>query len=160
LYFSSTCPLGERLKQTPEEEARGKRYWKHYEKTGEFLVIGPMPTKRVAGLMDVVDEDEELNYIDDGTPMETSGKESPALKTVEAKDDPAMDKGQSPVLEPHDPIDLDSTEAERPAADQSKSPPPMLEGPESSAVEITGDDIAPLVKDNNVLQLEKAGALS
>jgi hypothetical protein len=27
-------------------------------------------------------------------------------------------------------------------------------------VEITGDDIAPLVKDNNVLQLEKAGALS
>jgi hypothetical protein len=26
LYFSSTCPPGERMKQTPEEEAIGKRY--------------------------------------------------------------------------------------------------------------------------------------
>jgi hypothetical protein len=26
LYFSSTCPPHERLKQTPKEEARGKKY--------------------------------------------------------------------------------------------------------------------------------------
>jgi hypothetical protein len=67
--------------------------------------------------MDVIDKDEELNYIDDGTPMETTGKESPALKTIEAKADPATDKGQSSGLEPHDPIDLDSTEVERPATE-------------------------------------------
>jgi hypothetical protein len=60
LYFSSTCPPGERLKQTPEEEAARKRYWDLYEKTGEFLVTGPVPTKWMAGLMEVIDEDEEL----------------------------------------------------------------------------------------------------
>jgi hypothetical protein len=48
---------------------------------GEFLVTGPVPTKHVAGLMDVIDKDEELNYINDGTPMETSEKERPASKT-------------------------------------------------------------------------------
>jgi hypothetical protein len=36
LYFSSTCPPGERMKQTPEAEARGKRYWEHYEKLVSF----------------------------------------------------------------------------------------------------------------------------
>jgi hypothetical protein len=52
------------MKQTPEEEATGKRYWDHYEKTGEFLVTGPVPEKRVAGLMHVIDKDEESCYID------------------------------------------------------------------------------------------------
>jgi hypothetical protein len=54
--------------------------------------------------MDVIDEDEELNYIDDGTPMETIGKENPALKTIEARVNPATEKGQSSGLQPHDPI--------------------------------------------------------
>jgi hypothetical protein len=31
LYFSSTGPSGKRLKQTPEEEVRGNRFWEHYE---------------------------------------------------------------------------------------------------------------------------------
>jgi hypothetical protein len=31
IYFSSTCPPGERMKQTPEEEVASKRYWDHYE---------------------------------------------------------------------------------------------------------------------------------
>lgn len=34
IYFSSTCPPGECMKQTPKEEAVGKRYLDHYEKTG------------------------------------------------------------------------------------------------------------------------------
>jgi hypothetical protein len=116
-----------------------------------------MPTKRVAGLMDVINEDEELNYIDDGTPVETSEN---ALKTIEAKANPATDEGQKSGLEPHDPIDLDSSEAERPTADQSRSPLPTLEYAERSVVETTGDDAALNVKDNKVLQLENAGVLS
>jgi hypothetical protein len=51
--------------------------------------------------MDVINEDEELNYIDDGTPMETSENECPALKTIEAKANPATDEGQNSGLEPH-----------------------------------------------------------
>jgi hypothetical protein len=35
-------------------------------------MTGPVPEKRVAGSMDVIDEDEELCYIDDSTPMEIS----------------------------------------------------------------------------------------
>jgi hypothetical protein len=56
------------LKRTLEEEARGKKYWEHYDKTGEFLVTVPVPTTRVAELMDVINEDEELSYLDDDTP--------------------------------------------------------------------------------------------
>jgi hypothetical protein len=160
LYFSSTCPPGERLKQTTYEEVRGKRFWEHYEKTGEYLVTGPVPTTRVAGLMDVIDEDEELYYIYDGIPAETLKKESSTLKTIEAKADAATGKGENSGLEPHDSIDLDSFEAERPAADQSRSPPPTLEDAERLAMEITGGGAAPLIKDANVLQLEKAGTLS
>jgi hypothetical protein len=55
---------------------------------------------------------------------------------------------------------LDSFEAERPATDQSISPPPMLEDAERSVVETTGDDATPNIKDHNVLQLEKASVLS
>jgi hypothetical protein len=110
--------------------------------------------------MDVIEEDEELNYIDDGTPMKTSEKGCPSLKTVEAKANPATNESQNSGLEPHDPIDLDSSEAERPATDQSRSPPPTLEDAERSTVETTENDAALNVKNNNVLQLEKAGVLS
>jgi hypothetical protein len=110
--------------------------------------------------MDVIDRDEELNYIDDGTHMETSKIECPILKTIKAKANPATDEGQNSGLEPHDPIDLDSSEAERTATDQSRSPPPTLEDVERSVVETTGDDAALNVEDNNVLQLEKVGVLS
>jgi hypothetical protein len=94
LYFSSTCPPCERLKQTPEEEARGRRYWEHYEKTGGFLMTGPVPTTRVAGLMDVIDEDEELSYLDDDMPTMASQKENLALQSTEIVIEPAAGKGK------------------------------------------------------------------
>jgi hypothetical protein len=115
---------------------------------------------RVAGLMGVIDEDEEFYYIDDGIPAETSKKESSTLKTIEAKADSAMGKGENSGMEPHDPIDLDSSEAETLAADQSRSPPPMLEDAKRSTMEITGGGASPLIKDTNILQLEKAGVVS
>jgi hypothetical protein len=123
LYFSSTYPPSERLKQTPEEEARGKKLWEDYEKTGEYLVTGPVPTTHMARLMDVIDKDEELNYIDDETPAEASKEKSPYLKTIEATIESAIGKGESSGLKPRDQIDLDYSEAEKPAADQSRSPP-------------------------------------
>jgi hypothetical protein len=43
---------------------------------------------------------------------------------------------------------------------QSRPPPPTLEDAERSAVGITGEDAAPIVKGNDVLQLEKAGVPS
>jgi hypothetical protein len=102
----------------------GKKVLGPLQKTGEFLVIGPVPTKRVDSLMDVIDEDEELNYIDNGTPMETSEKEHPVLKSDKAKVDPAIGEGQSSGLKPNDPLDLDSSDVEKPTENQSRSPPP------------------------------------
>jgi hypothetical protein len=159
LYFSSTFPPVERLKQTPEEEARGKRFWEHYDKTGEFLVTGPVPTTRVAGLMDVIVEDEELSYLDDDSPASASKKKSPALKTTEAIVEHATGKGESSGLEARDPIDLDSPEAEKPAADQSRSLPPALKDDGGSVMEISEENVASPAKDTLVLQLEKAGSL-
>jgi hypothetical protein len=104
------------------------------KKTIEFLVTGPVTTKRVAGQMYVINKDEQLNYIDDGTPMETLEKEHSVSKTDAAKVDPMIDEGQSLGLKPHDPIDLDSSEAERPTTNQSQSPPPTLDDIERSAV--------------------------
>jgi hypothetical protein len=74
IYFSSTCPPRERMKQTPEEEVASKRYWEHYERTGDLLITDPVPKNPVARLMDVIDNIEELYYIDDGTPMKTLEK--------------------------------------------------------------------------------------
>jgi hypothetical protein len=104
------------------------------KKTIEFLVTGPVTTKRVAGQMYVINKDEQLNYIDDGTPMETLEKEHSVSKTDAGKVDPMIDEGQSLGLKPHDPIDLDSSEAERPTTNQSQSPPPTLDDIERSAV--------------------------
>jgi hypothetical protein len=56
-----------------------------------------MPTTHVAGLIDVIVEDEKLNYIDDGIPAETSKKESPALKIVDAKTDSLWEKAKARV---------------------------------------------------------------
>jgi hypothetical protein len=108
--------------------------------------------------MDVIDEDEELNYIDDGTPMETL-EEYPVSKSDEAKVDPVIDEGQSSGLKPNDPIDLNSSETERPTANQSRSPLPTLEEIERSVVKTTRDDAILNVKDDNALQLEEAGVL-
>jgi hypothetical protein len=155
IYFSSTCPPGERMKQTPEEEAAGKKYWDHYEKTREFLMNGPMPEKRVAGLMDVIDEDEELCYIDDGNPIEVSRKNPSASKLDEAGINPMLGEGQSSGLKSNDLIDFDSSEAEKPSENQSRSPPPSLEETERFVEKSTGNDAILHPKNDDTLQLEK-----
>jgi hypothetical protein len=158
LYFSSTNPPCERLKQTPEEEARGKRYFEHYEKTGQFLITGLMPITRVAGLMDVIDKDEELSYLDDGVPAAASQEKNLVLKTSEVAFEPAADKGGSSGLRAHDPIDLSSPEAEKVEVNQSRSPPPVLKDNGKSTMDISEGNIASSAQDTLALQLEKTGS--
>jgi hypothetical protein len=158
LYFSSTNPPCEWLKQTQEEEARGKRYFEHYEKTGQFLITGPVPTTRVAGLMDVIHEDEEWSYLDDGAPATTSQEKKLALKTSEVASEPAADKGGSSGLRAHDPIDLSSPEAEKVEANQSRSLPPVLKDDGKSTMDISEGNIASSAQDTLALQLEKTGS--
>jgi hypothetical protein len=71
-----------------------------------------------------------------------------------------MGPGENSGLILHDPIDLDSSEAERAATGQSRSPPPVLGDINESTAEATGEGAAPLNKETNVFQLEKAGVFS
>jgi hypothetical protein len=69
-----TCSPNKRIKQTPEEEAAGKRFWDHYEKTNELCGLDfPKydPIKTIVGLIDIINEEEELSYINEDTMMET-----------------------------------------------------------------------------------------
>jgi hypothetical protein len=126
----------------------------------QITMANSAPTERVAGLMDVIDEAEEPCYIDDNTLVETAKKESSALKIFDAKTESAMGQGENSGLKLHDPIDLDSFEAEKPTAGLSRSPPPMLGDADKSAAKTIGEDTTPLIKDTNVLQIEKAGVFS
>jgi hypothetical protein len=109
--------------------------------------------------MDVIDEEEELSYLDDDAPATASKDKSPALKTTAAIVEPATGKGESSGLEARDPIDLDSPEAEEPATNQSRSPPPALKDDGGSVMEISEENVVPPAKDTLVLQLEEAGLL-
>jgi hypothetical protein len=107
-----------------EREARGKRVAEIIQK--QIAMANSAPTECVAGLVDVIDEIEELCYIDDDTPVEVAEKESFALKVFDDQIESAMGPGESSGLKPHDPIDLDTSEVEKSAAGQSHSPPPVL----------------------------------
>jgi hypothetical protein len=126
----------------------------------QIAMASSVPTEHVAGLMDVTDETEELCYIDDDTPTEAAKKESSDLKVLDDQNESAISSGEGSGLKPHEPIDLDPSEAEKPAAGQSRSPPPVLGDVDTSTTEATGEDAAPLLKETNVLQLEKEGVFS
>jgi hypothetical protein len=126
----------------------------------QIAMASSAPTQRVAGRMDVIDETEELCYIDDDTRAETAKKESSALKVFGDQIESVMGLGESSGLKPHNPIDLDSSDVEKPVASQSHSPPSALGDSDKSAAEATGKDAVPLIKETNVLQLEKAGVFS
>jgi hypothetical protein len=53
----------------------------------------------------------------------------------------------------------DSSEAEKPKAGQSRSPPPILKDDRGSMMDISEEDAASAAKDTLALQLEKAGSL-
>jgi hypothetical protein len=146
------------MKRTPEKEAVGKRYWEHYEWTGEFLMTDPMPEKCVAGLMDVIDETEELCYIDDGTPMEISKKNPSASVPVEARINPMPDEGKGSGLKASDPIDLGSSEVEKPMENKSRYPSPTFDEAEKHVEKATGGDTILDSKSDDALLLENASS--
>jgi hypothetical protein len=118
------------------------------------------PKERVAGFVDVIDETEELCYIDDDAPSETKEQEGSALKTREGRKESAVGPIESSGLKPQDPIDLDPSETERPMGNESRSPPPVLCDIDEPTTKAAREDATPLISETNVLQLEKVGVLS
>jgi hypothetical protein len=150
---SSTSP-----EELEEREGRGKCVAEMIQ--NQIAMASPAPIEHIAGLVDVIDETEELCYIDDNAPAEAAKKERSALKVFDDQIESAMGLGESSGLKPHDPIDLDTSETEKSAVGQSRSPPPVMGGADKSAVEATREDASPLIKEDNILQLEKAGLFS
>jgi hypothetical protein len=69
--------------------------------------------------MDVIDDTEELYYIDNGTPMETSEKNPSVSMFDEARVNLSEDKGQGAGLKAGDPIELCELEIEKPEENPS-----------------------------------------
>jgi hypothetical protein len=75
--------------------------------------------KHIAGL---VDEMEELCYIDDEAPLATKDREYAALKLLDGQKEAATGPSESSGLKPQNPIELDALEIEKSTADASRSP--------------------------------------
>jgi hypothetical protein len=134
----------------PEElealEARGKRVAELIQK--EIAMADPAPKERVAGLVDVVDESEDLCNIDDDVALEVKSTDAPLSQPQGGLVVVAADPGEGSGAKAQDPIDLDAPEAGESTAHASRSPPPV------------SDDVAPEPSTTpSVLQLEDAGMM-
>jgi hypothetical protein len=96
----------------PEElEAREVRSKRVAEMIQRQIAMACAALKeRVASLVDVVDESEDLCYIDDDATLVIKGSEVPTLQPQSNLEDIAMNPGESSGLKAHDPIDLDAPE--------------------------------------------------
>jgi hypothetical protein len=91
----------------------------------QIAMAGAAPKEHVADLVDVVDESEDLCYIDDDATLAIRDSEVPTLQPQSNPEETAMNPGESSSLKAQDPIDLDAPEIEESAAHASHSPPPV-----------------------------------
>jgi hypothetical protein len=125
----------------------------------QIAMASSAPKERVAGLVDVIDETEELCYIDDDdAPLATKNEEVSALGPRDSPKETTMGSSEGSGLKSQDPIDLDPSETERPVENASRSPPPVSNDINKTTTKAAGEKAALLAADTNVLQLEDAGA--
>jgi hypothetical protein len=143
----------------PEElearEARGKRVAELIQK--EISMADPAPKECVAGLVDVVDESEDLCYIDDDVALEVKSTDAPLPQPQGDLVAVAADPVDGSGAKAQDPIDMDAPEAGDSAAHAPRSPPPVSDDLDPVAVK-PADVIAPEPTTTpEALQLEDAG---
>jgi hypothetical protein len=145
----------------PEElearEARGKRVAEMIQK--QMAMAGAAPKKRVACLVDVVDESEDLCYIDDDATLAIRDSKVPTLQPQGNPGDTAMNPGKSSGLKAQDPIDLDAPEIEDSAAHASRSPSPVSDDLNEAAAKAAKETTPAPAMTANVFQLEDAGVI-
>jgi hypothetical protein len=135
-------------------DARGKCVAEMIQK--QIVMASSSPKKRVTSLVDVVDETEELCYIDDEAHLVTKDQEYAALKLLEGQKEAATGPSESLGLKAPIPIELDAPEIEKSMADTSRSPPPMSDDIDETTVKAARESAKLLATDTNVLQLEDA----
>jgi hypothetical protein len=145
----------------PEElemrEVRGKRVAELIQK--ELAMADAAPKERVAGLVDVVDESEDLCYIDDDATLAVNDSEAPLLQPQSDPEGAAMNPGESSGQKAQDPIDLDAPKIEESAAHASRSPPPVSDDLYQAAAKAADETTLVPTMASNVLQLEDAGMI-
>jgi hypothetical protein len=145
----------------PEElearEARGKHVAEMIQK--QMAMAGVAPKERVAGLVDVVNETEDLCYIDDDATLAIRDSEVPTSQPQGNTEETAMNPGESSGLKAQDPIDLDAPKVEESAAHASRSPPPVLDDLNEAAAKAAEETTPVPAMTTNVFLLEDAGMI-
>jgi hypothetical protein len=109
--------------------------------------------------VDVVDESEDLCYIDDDAALVVKDSDAPPSQPQGGPVVAAMNLGKGSGAKAQDPIDLDAPEVGESAAHASRSPPPVSDDLHPAAAR-AADDITPEpAMTPNVLQLEDVGMM-
>jgi hypothetical protein len=145
----------------PEElearEARGKRVAELIQK--EIAMADASPKERVAGLVDVVDESEDLCYIDDDAALVVRSSDAPLPQPQGDSVVVAVNLGKGSGAKAQDLIDLDAPEVGESAAHASRSPPPVSDDLHLAAARAAGGTTLEPATTPNVLQLEDVGMM-
>jgi hypothetical protein len=138
-------------------EARGKRMAEMIQK--QMAMAGATPKERVDGLVDVVDESEDLCYIDDDATLAIRDTKVPTSQPQGNPEETAMNPGESSGLKAQDPIHLDAPEIEDSAAHASRSPLPVSDDLNEAAAK-AAEEMTPVPAiTTNVFQLEDASMI-
>jgi hypothetical protein len=138
-------------------EARGKSVAELIQK--EIVMADAAPKERVASLVDVIDESEDLCYIDDDAAQAAKSSDAPLPQPQSDSVVVVVNLGEGSGAKAQDPIDLDAPEAGESAANASRSPPPVSDDLDPAAAKVA-DSITPEPATTpQVLQLEDAGMM-
>jgi hypothetical protein len=145
----------------PEElearEARGKRVAEMIQK--EIPMADAAPKEHVSGLVDVVDEFEDLCYIDDDATLAAKDLDAPSPQPQGHPEGAVVSLGAGSGANAQDLIVVEAPEVEKSAAYASRSPPPASDDFLPAAAK-AADEIIPIpAMTSNVLQLEDAGMM-
>jgi hypothetical protein len=145
----------------PEElearEVRGKRVAEMIQK--EIAMADTAPKERVASLVDVVDESEDLCYIDEDATLAVKDSEVPPPQPQGDPKGAAVNPGEGSGAKAQDPIDLDAPEVEESAAHASRSPLPVSDDLYPAAAKAADETTPVPATTSNVLQLEDANMI-
>jgi hypothetical protein len=122
----------------------------------EIAMADAAPKERVAGLVDVVDESEDLCYIDDDAALEVKSTDAPLPQPQGGLVVVAAGLGEGSGAKAQDQIDLDALEVGESAAHTSRSPPPVSDDLDPAAARVASGITPEPATTPNVLQLEDA----
>jgi hypothetical protein len=125
----------------------------------EIAMADAAPKECVAGLVYVVNESEDLCYIEDDAALVAKSLDAPLPQPQSDSVIVAVNLGEGLGAKAQDPIDLDAPEAGESAAHASRSPPLVSDDLDLAAAKAADSVALEPATTPNVLQLEDAGMM-